>query len=243
MICKTCNKEFVELPSKYATGDFCSKFCAHSFSSKSVNNGELKDAKCIDCNKDIQIKKRASLKTCTCDDCGKIRVKQRALKSYYKCNPDKIKKVKSDVVSKGDYNYMIVKGHPNCNKHNYVLEHRIVMEAHLGRLLTKDEVVHHINGNKKDNRIENLEVMNSREHLSRHGKCQGKTMVELKCPQCKKIFIKEKRKSFLIIITESSFCSKSCSAKFWSKIQHHGRTIEDDIAISENLIREFNTLD
>jgi hypothetical protein len=49
-----------------------------------------------------------------------------------------------------------------------VLEHRAVMEAHIGRKLRPDEVVHHINGNKRDNRIENLRVMTRAEHLLEH---------------------------------------------------------------------------
>lgn len=47
-------------------------------------------------------------------------------------------------------------------------EHRIIMEEILGRKLTKDEIVHHKNENKKDNRPENLEVMTRKEHTKMH---------------------------------------------------------------------------
>lgn len=53
---------------------------------------------------------------------------------------------------------VFAKGHPRASKNNYVFEHIIVMEKQLGRLLEKDENVHHINGVKDDNSIENLEL-------------------------------------------------------------------------------------
>lgn len=58
------------------------------------------------------------------------------------------------------HGYVAVKRpeHPSANQHGYVNEHRVVMEEYLGRLLTDSENVHHRNGNRQDNRIENLEL-------------------------------------------------------------------------------------
>ena len=47
-------------------------------------------------------------------------------------------------------------------------QHRYVMEQHLGRPLSKDEVVHHINGDRIDNRLENLELTTQHEHGKHH---------------------------------------------------------------------------
>lgn len=58
--------------------------------------------------------------------------------------------------------------HPYPRRAVYVLEHVRVMELHLGRRLQSGELVHHINGDKADNRLENLQVMSWAEHSRYH---------------------------------------------------------------------------
>lgn len=58
----------------------------------------------------------------------------------------------------------------NAKGARYKLKHRIVMEEYLKRPLLRSEIVHHINGDMRDNRIENLEIMNQSDHAKLHAK-------------------------------------------------------------------------
>lgn len=71
------------------------------------------------------------------------------------------------------YVWVHAPNHPMASKvspKGYVLEHRLVMSTHLGRPLKKEEVVHHINHVRDDNRIENLMLTTPSEHVANHNK-------------------------------------------------------------------------
>jgi hypothetical protein len=66
--------------------------------------------------------------------------------------------------------YVLVKkvNHPHKNARGYVRLHRLVMEVVLGRFLESHEHVHHIDGNKRNNDPENLEIMTNEHHRRLH---------------------------------------------------------------------------
>lgn len=59
-------------------------------------------------------------------------------------------------------------GHPKKDNKGYIAEHILIAESQIGRYLKEDEIIHHINGNKQDNRIENLQVLTKTEHKKIH---------------------------------------------------------------------------
>jgi len=66
-----------------------------------------------------------------------------------------------------------------------VREHRMVMEQYLGRKLRLEEHIHHVNGNKLDNRIENLKIVNNVTHKQEHERKYETG--EKQCSKCKKV--------------------------------------------------------
>ena len=96
------------------------------------------------------------LKVCECG-CGELintydkKGRFRRFKHLHHCRLS----IKQKIINRG-YFAISSPTHPLRDNTNRVYEHRLVMEKRLGRYLKRTEQVHHINGNKLDNRIENL---------------------------------------------------------------------------------------
>jgi hypothetical protein len=172
---------------------------------------------------------------CICKQCKKIffyrkQGKRKRLfcsnKCFYKFNKGKnAYNWKGGVfIDKSGYILIRKLDHPNVNSAGYVRKHRLVMEQSLGRLLKKDEIVHHLNGKRDDNRIENLELLTTNTHFIKGHVLKGKnnwnwkdgiTYTKSKCIFCSKEF-----NAWTGNIKQGygKFCSKSCKGKYYKPI-------------------------
>lgn len=101
-----------------------------------------------------------------------------------------------------------------------IKNHRKVMENVIGRKLKKEEHIHHINKNHKDNRIENLMIVSAEEHREIHRK-YPKVILDLTCAYCKKEFSRETTTQKTDYIKKHNqirfYCSKECQVAYRMK--------------------------
>jgi hypothetical protein len=176
--CLKCGKEFKIPICRIKTAKFCSRSCT-AFSSKNLCNWVKKYKKVLKGENTSQWK--GGMPKYICKNCNNI---------FYSYNPNPLycsrkcqtifngKKIagKNHPMWKGGKKYTTHYGyvkvynpeHPS-SINNRIWEHRIIAEKYLGRYLTSEERIHHINFIKNDNRAENLYVFsNYLEHNKFH---------------------------------------------------------------------------
>jgi endogenous inhibitor of DNA gyrase (YacG/DUF329 family) len=157
-ICQNCGKEFSVIPF-YSTQKFCSHPCA------SILNGFKKGHKDFNTLESIEKNRKAHL--------GKKHNEESKQKMGKAKERNKNPNWKNGVVKSGGYIWILKPNHLKANG-KYVKRASLVAEKHLGRLLTKQEVIHHINGIKDDDRPENLYLFSSNSGHMRFEKLKNK---------------------------------------------------------------------
>lgn len=184
--CLNCKNDFEV---KYASTQrkFCSKNCAMLYRWEHTKRN-VREYECKSCGKkfvvpcsDHRIKEGLEIKYCS-SKCAGIATRKGAFKKcpvcgkeFYTtrnqfCSQECARKYRHDNYVHKTYceNGYLVEYENGYNKKGNRKQHRKIMEEYIGRPLRKDEIVHHVNGKKDDNRIENLQIMSKGEHSSFH---------------------------------------------------------------------------
>lgn len=163
--CIMCSRQFITYYSKPRV--CCSIECRKKRFPKIIK-------KCKVCKKSFIIPQyRVGIITCCSQKCKGINHSRKMIghKPFH---------WKGGKIKNNGYVYILKKDHPFSDRDGYILEHRFVMEQSIRRYLNRSEVIHHRNKIKNDNRIENLELINSQsEHMKKHYP-KGKNFVQVK---------------------------------------------------------------
>ena len=161
-LCENCHKECKDYRSRWCKE--CVNKCKSNIWSKEdieylLKNYEHKDRK--------KMEKRLNRKF----DAIRTKAKKYNLKRNVKFNIGKRNGLwKGTKLTENGYIKILKPNHPRA-RDKYIWEHILIVEKKIGRFLNKSEVVHHINGVRNDNRIENLMLFESNsKHLSFHHK-------------------------------------------------------------------------
>lgn len=180
-ICAECGQEFKENTSHQR---FCGKKCCARFHSinqdKEIKIGTYQRIrKCAFCNIEYNIdrKRKYCSKSCKTKDRNQKVLNERnnspdrrkildeiCMKNRLRMGIDLNKPIRkvnpsgAGHINKRGYKVIRKRGHPNAHAKGAIMEHIWLMSEHLGRALFDKENVHHKNGMRSDNRIENLEL-------------------------------------------------------------------------------------
>lgn len=156
-------------------------------------------------------------KAIICKVCGKtFYVFPYRVKTAQYCSFECHGKFSSSILDRSKINYLSGSNHPNykggwihngyrCIKSGgkYVKEHRLIMEKFLDRKLNENETIHHINHDRTDNRLENLEVLSRSDHSHLHPPTKRGERVTQNCFNCGCDFTSLKSLG-------RTYCSKEC---------------------------------
>lgn len=153
--CKICGKKFWATVTRLKlNAQYCSTKCGCQIAKR-----KGKYMNCVVCGKEIYSRTRDIPKKKFCSNiCRHKFVRQENHHNWINGK------------SHNGNGYIVISSpsHPK-QRGGYVLEHRVVMEKHLGRYLKSKELVHHINGIKTDNHLDNLMLFPSNKaHLQYH---------------------------------------------------------------------------
>jgi hypothetical protein len=169
--CAYCGKE---TEAKTKRKKYCSSNCRDNFGRKSRGAKKVKRKNCICCGKEFEFH-RSNQKHCN-SRCNHKYNFERNREKYLKIRRDKRRAI-TRLRKNLEPNHPLLRrpsGYGSINRDGYVIysknvdgirkkvfEHRDTMEKFIGRSLKRCETIHHINGIRNDNRIENLELMAS----------------------------------------------------------------------------------
>lgn len=226
MICENCGREHNGI---YGSGRFCSSFCSHSFVAKNISD-EANKRRINGLRKGAE--KRKAQRKAPSPKAERKRVSAEfPYDNYYIyiVHHEKENRRYAVLISKEDH-----------NKRTTVSYARYLLSVKLGRKLEKWEQVDHIDNDKTNDVIENLQILTVRENNQKEAKRKGRKMVLLKCPMCKVEFSKRRGQSPLVKSKGNyTCCCKECSNDFKSLLfkKELGTFVEQ--SIKENIIKEY----
>jgi hypothetical protein len=193
--CEHCGVEFKGMPSDLRKRKYCSQDCVGA-SRRGVKKKEWVPVTCVQCGASFEVtpawvrngRRRYCSRACGAKAnkeikrTGKIHTEASRRKMGEAAKGKSLRENSSQwkggrFANAAGYQHVMVATLPSewqalaaqmPKRGEYILEHRIVAAAKLGRPLSSGEVVHHLNGDKGDNRPENLIVMPLREHSLEH---------------------------------------------------------------------------